>query len=117
MVMKLLKQNKIIIKKSKFFGYFLEIKSQEELNEAICFVQDNNTKATHICYGAIFDDNEIFKNDSEVGNPGKGLLEILKQKKFKNNALVIARYFGGINLGPAGVGKAFRECGNDLIRF
>lgn len=114
--MKLLNQSKIIVNKSKFFGYFFEINNSDNVDNAISFVRSKHPKSKHICCGAIYEQNEIFKNDGEVGNPGKILLEMLKQKKMQNNILIVARYFGGIKLGPAGVGKAFRECGNDLFQ-
>lgn len=107
--------SKVIVNKSKFFGYLFSAESTEELNEAIGFVRDERHKAVHVCHGGIVDCEDFFKNDSEVGNPGRILLRILKNCGFNNYVLVVARYYGGIKLGPAGVGKAFRRAGMECF--
>lgn len=114
--MKLIEISEITEKKSKFLGYFFELDTVEETNKALSLVKEDNPKARHVCLGAVFDSEKIFKNDSEVGNPGKILLNILEKRNLKNHALIVARYFGGIKLGPSGVGKAFRNVAKLLIK-
>lgn len=97
--------------KSKFFAHLFSINSKVELKEVVEFMENEYHKSVHICYGAIINDEEIFKNDSEVGAPGKVLLGILKNKEIKNQILIVARFYGGVKLGPSGVGRAFREAG------
>lgn len=107
--------SKVIVKKSKFFGYLFKIERAEDLNDVVELIRNDNLKAVHVCYGAVVDGEEFFKNDGEVGNPGRLLLSVLKNGRMKSHALVVARYYGGVKLGPAGVGKAFRNCGNATI--
>jgi len=110
--MKELSQSKLIIKKSRFFAHLFSIYTKDEISAILEFMNNKYNKSVHICYGAIIENEEIFKNDSEVGAPGKILLGILKNKEIKNHILIVARFYGGIKLGPAGVGRAFREAAN-----
>jgi putative IMPACT (imprinted ancient) family translation regulator len=107
--------SKIIVNKSKFFGYLYEIKDLDEIKKILEEVFLKNKKFCHVCYGVFFDQKEIFKNNGEVGQPGKILLNILKQNKLNKHILIVARIHGGIKLGPAGVGKAFKEAGKKCL--
>ncbi len=107
--------SKIVVSKSKFFGYLFEIESLNDVKKIIEEISLENKKFCHICYGVYFGDEEIFKNDGEVGQPGKILLNLLKQNKLDKHILVVARIYGGVKLGPAGVGKAFKKCGEECL--
>ena len=107
--------SKIIVEKSKFFGYLFEIDYLEEIKKIIEKVSGDNKKICHICYGINFNKEEIFKNDGEVGQPGKILLELLKRKGLNKHVLIVARIYGGVKIGPAGVGKAFRKCAEECL--
>ena len=109
--MKKISESKNIVQKSKFIGYLFEIESKEEISEVVDFVERENKKSRHICYGAIIDNEEISKNDGEVGSPGKVLLQILENEGLKSHVLIVARVFGGIKLGVGGVSRSFRACG------
>lgn len=106
---------KIIVNKSKFFGYLFEIDYLEEIEKIIEKISYTNKKTCHICYSIYYNEEEIFKNDGEVGQPGKILLDILKNNGLNKHVLIVARIYGGIKLGPAGVGKAFRKCGEGCL--
>lgn len=106
----------IIIKKSKFIGYLEKINSIDEIEDILKYYDKKHKKATHICVGILFETYEKFKNDKEVGAPGKLLLELLKQNKLEKHILIVARYFGGVKLGQGGVQRAFREIGKELIK-
>ena len=47
---------------------------------------------------------EQARDDGEVGRPGNKLLELLRQRDLEG-LLVVSRFFGGIKLGPGGVGR------------
>ena len=113
--MKLVNSSKLIVNKSKFFGYLFSLDSLKEVEEIVGFVRAEEKKFCHVCYGVSFGGEEIFKNDGEVGQPGKILLSVLKQKNLKDHCLIVGRIFGGVKLGPAKVGKAFRETGEKLF--
>ena len=70
-------------------------------------------KARHHCWACRVRDEdgrlvEQARDDGEVGKPGMKLLELLRQRDLEG-LLVVSRFFGGIKLGPAGVGRAFRD--------
>ncbi len=110
-----LKTSKLIIKKSKFFGYLYSLESLDEQEEIVKTLTKEHKKASHVCSAMIFDKEETFKNDGEVGYPGKTLLGLLKHEKLESHLIVVVRYFGGIKLGPGGVSRAFKECGKMLF--
>lgn len=112
----LLAETKLVEKKSKFFGYLYAVDSLDDVTPIIKNLQKKNQKAAHICYAAVIEGEELFKNDGEVGSPGKVLLDLLKGNNLDHHLLVVVRYFGGIKLGPGGVARAFRETGTLCIK-
>lgn len=110
-----LKTSKLIAKKSKFFGYLYSLESPDEQEEIIKEILKEHKKASHICMAMVFDKEEKFKNDGEVGYPGKTLLGLLKHEELESHLIIAVRYFGGIKLGPGGVSRAFKECGKMLF--
>lgn len=113
--MNLINTSQIIVNKSKFFGYLFSVESLGDVGKIVDDVWRREKKFDHVCYGACFEGEEIFKNDSEVGSPGKILLNLLVRKSLNEHCLVVGRIFGGVKLGPAGVGRAFREAGENCI--
>jgi putative IMPACT (imprinted ancient) family translation regulator len=57
---------------------------------------------------------EQARDDGEVGRPGMKLLELLRHNDLEG-LLVVSRIFGGVKLGPGGVGRAFRDAGAGAI--
>ncbi|MDA3855926.1 MAG: YigZ family protein [Candidatus Woesearchaeota archaeon] len=114
--MKLISETKFTVKKSKFFAFLYEITNEEDIENILSEFNQKHKKANHICVGIKLDSFEKFKNDKEVGQPGKILLEILKENKLDNHVLIVVRYFGGIKLGQGGVQRAFREIGREALK-
>ena len=102
---------KLTEKKSKFLAALFKVETAQELQTTIEDFKKSHAKAAHVCYGYTLNGEEVFKNDGEVGHPGRALLDILKDKKKTNHLLIVARYYGGIKLGPGGVRRAFRDAG------
>ena len=113
--MKLLTKSKITVDRSKFFGYLFEANSELDIKTILKTVSKEHKKISHLCYGAIVGDKTFFKNDAEVGNPGKVLLNILESNNQINKILIVVRIFGGVQLGVSGVSKAFRDCGKECV--
>lgn len=110
-----LNTTKLIVKKSKFFGYLYVIESPEEYDKILKELSKAHKKASHVCSAMVLEQQEIFKNDGEVGYPGKTLLGLLKHEGLASHLIVVVRYFGGVKLGPGGVSRAFKECGKKLF--
>lgn len=105
----------LVEKKSKFFGYLFTLESQEEYEKLVKVISAEHRKASHICSAMVFGKEKKFKNDGEVGYPGKTLLGLLHHQRFDSHAIVVVRYFGGIKLGAGGVSRAFKKCGKMLF--
>lgn len=110
-----LNTTKLIVKKSKFIGYLHVLDAPEEYEAIVKNLSKEHKKASHICTAMVFGQQETFKNDGEVGYPGKTLLELLKHEGLTSHLIIVVRYFGGTKLGPGGVSRAFKECGKRLF--
>jgi putative IMPACT (imprinted ancient) family translation regulator len=96
-------------KKSKFLAFYYRIADEQEAQSIVDELKKEHRKANHVCWAAVVDGQEIFKNDGEVGRPANTMLEILKAKKREQHMIAVVRYFGGVKLGSGGVKRAFKE--------
>jgi len=109
---------KMVVKRSRFFAHLYLLDSPEEIERIIKIHRREYKKACHHCYALRFiDGNETksFRDDGEVGHPGRVLMEILEKHGLNKHALVVSRIFGGIKLGVGGVSRAFREAGESAV--
>lgn len=88
--------SKLITKKSKYFGYLYSFESPEEYEKIVKEISKEHKKASHVCTAMILGKEEKFKNDGEVGSPGKTLLGLLKHQGLQSHLIIVVRYFGGI---------------------
>ena len=110
-----IKTSKLTVKKSKFIGYLYSIGTLDEFEEILKTISKEHKKASHVCSAMVVAGEEKFKNDGEVGYPGKTLLSLLKHEGLESHGIIVVRYFGGKKLGPGGVSRAFKECGKMLL--
>lgn len=113
-------QNKVVIEKSKFIAYIFNCSSMEEQSLLLKNLKRENLSATHICYASIFfKDNQILNYSSDDGEPsgtaGLQILQALKENNMINCLCAVVRYFGGIKLGVAGLGRAYKETALTVI--
>jgi putative IMPACT (imprinted ancient) family translation regulator len=111
-----IKKSKLKINKSKFYGHLYNINNLDEIKNIIKKHKKKYKKANHHCLAAISGKEYIFKNDGEVGHPGKIILQIMQENKLNNHCIIISRIFGGIKLGPGGVSRSFKECAKLLLK-
>ena len=107
---------KYVENKSRFYAHHYKIENEEDISEILKIHRKNYKKANHHCYAAIIEKKEIFKDDGEVGHPGRVLLGIIKNNNLDSDLIVVSRIFGGIKLGVGGVSRAFREAANSLFK-
>ncbi|MGD9253282.1 MAG: YigZ family protein [Holophagae bacterium] len=101
--------------RSKFHAAALPAASLDEVKEALAKRKKRYHKARHHCWACRVRDDEgrvveQARDDGEVGRPGMKLLELLRHNDLEG-LLVVSRIFGGVKLGPGGVGRAFRDAG------
>lgn len=113
-------ENLVEIKKSKFYGYLFEVKSQNDVLAILANLKKEHKKATHICYAyKIVDGQEIvkFNDDGEPsGTAGRPILNVIEKKKLCNVLVCVVRYFGGIKLGAGGLVRAYTKCTSELLK-
>ena len=100
-----------IIEKSRFITTSKHISGEEEAKDFISDIRRKFPDATHNCYAYIADNLGNFPRFSDDGEPsgtaGMPILEVIKNKKLFETAVVVTRYFGGIKLGAGGLVRAY----------
>jgi putative IMPACT (imprinted ancient) family translation regulator len=99
--------------RSRFFAAAVPAATLDDVTKELSARKKRYNKARHHCWACrVRDENgrlvEQARDDGEVGRPGMKLLELLRQRDLEG-LLVVSRFFGGIKLGPGGVGRAFRD--------
>lgn len=116
--MKLLNQVTIEKKKSKFVGYFYEIHSKEEVTMIWDALKKEHKKAKHIPYAYYFENTAGKSDDKEPSNTaGTPLFYLLEHSSFRNHAIFVVRYFGGVKLGAGGLIRAYSETAKEVCHL
>lgn len=113
--MKLIKEHTHKEKKSRFIAHLYRISREEEIQPIIDQLKQDHRKAAHVCWAALAEGQELFRNDGEVGHPANTMLEVLKSKNKEGHLLAVVRYFGGVKLGPGGVKRAFKAAAQGCL--
>jgi len=108
-----LAEHDITEQRSRFYAAAVPAATLDEIKKELSRRKKKYHKARHHCWACrVRDENgqvvEQARDDGEVGRPGMKLLELLRQHDLEG-LLVVSRIFGGIKLGPGGVGRAFRD--------
>jgi putative IMPACT (imprinted ancient) family translation regulator len=106
-------------KRSRFVALAAPAGTVDEAAAVVGERKKKHRKARHHCWACrVLDADgrivEQARDDGEVGKPGLKLLELLRRDDLEG-VIVVSRYFGGVKLGPAGVGRAFRAAGEAAI--
>ena len=114
--MKLINSNEIIIKKSRFLGFYYELDTPEEVPLILSSLRKINKKAKHFPYAYIIQGTAKKSDDKEPnGTAGLPIYTVLERKKLNNALIVVIRYFGGIKLGAGGLFRAYMETASKLV--
>ncbi|MEO1171573.1 MAG: YigZ family protein [Myxococcota bacterium] len=110
------RETKLTVERSRFIAYVAPANSLEQVKTLLSKRKRAVKKASHHCWAARFSDGqELCRDDGEVGKPGQRILEVLRQHDIEG-VLIVSRVFGGVKLGPAGVGRAFRDAARAVVR-
>jgi putative IMPACT (imprinted ancient) family translation regulator len=106
-------------KRSRFLALATPATTLAEAKKVVAKQKRTHHKARHHCWACRIRDEddrlvEQARDDGEVGRPGMILLEQLRRDDLEG-VIVVSRFFGGVKLGPAGVGRAFRAAGEGAI--
>lgn len=106
-------EHEITEQRSRFFAAAVPVVSLSEVKKELTRRKRKYHKACHHCWACRLRDVngqivEQARDDGEVGKPGMKLLELLRGRDLEG-LLIVSRIFGGVKLGPGGVGRAFRD--------
>lgn len=108
------------VKKSRFIASIYPITQMKDVEEALKKVQEEHNKASHNAWAYRIVENQVIRadcsDDGEVkGTAGEPILNVIGNRNFANVLVVVTRYYGGINLGPAGLLREYSQTALDLI--
>lgn len=100
-----------IIEKSRFIATSAHVCGEDEARDFINKISAKYRDATHNCFAYIADNLGNFPRFSDDGEPqgtaGMPMLEVIKNNRLYEVAVVVTRYFGGIKLGAGGLVRAY----------
>jgi putative IMPACT (imprinted ancient) family translation regulator len=109
----------LTVERSRFYALLTPLAAPGAMDDVVKARRRDYRKARHHCWAYRLRDAagtlaEVSKNDGEVGQPGRVLLELLRKHDLEG-ALVVSRIFGGVKLGVGGVSRAFRDAGQGAV--
>lgn len=97
------------IRKSRFLAMAAPVSSPEEAQAFIQAVSD--ATATHNCWAWKIGSQYRFSDDGEPGGTaGRPMLTAIEGQDCDRVAVVVTRWFGGIQLGTGGLARAYGGC-------
>ena len=116
-LMKLVGESFLEIKKSKFYGYLYELNSIDEVDIILKNIKKDNKKARHFPYAYKYNSMAKKTDDKEPsGTCGTPLLNVLERNNLNNHLIVVVRYFGGIKLGAGPLLRSYSKTANEVIK-
>lgn len=97
-------------RRSRFIGYICPVQTEAQALEFIARIRKKHPDATHNVYGYILrEQNKTrYSDDGEPqGTAGLPVLQVLKNERLTDVAVVATRYFGGVLLGGGGLVRAY----------
>ena len=118
--MKTIKDNiisELIVKNSRFITLLIKI-DNPDISDIISNIKNTYPKATHYCYGYIYNDIKKSSDDGEPGGTaGLPILNVLEKENLNNILVVVVRYFGGIKLGAGGLVRAYTKSVTESLKI
>ena len=108
------------VKKSRFFGEATSIDSRAAVKPFVNDFQARIRQATHYCYAyTLGSGEEKLEYATDAGEPtntaGPPILAAIRATGLTNIIVVVARYYGGINLGIGGLIRAYGACAKTCL--
>ena len=101
------------VMKSKFTAFVIPLKSLDTFKTRLEEIKKANPKARHVVYAYRFETNRKSNDDGEPrGTAGRPILDLLHKKSLNNTAIIVVRYYGGVQLGA---GRLLRTYLNSAI--
>ncbi len=108
-----------VTERSRFIGRCAHVEKEEDAQAFLREIRQRESQATHNCWAYIADSAGNLMRFSDDGEPsgtaGMPILEVLRQQKLVQTAIVVTRYFGGIKLGAGGLVRAYTRSAADAL--
>jgi uncharacterized YigZ family protein len=108
-----------IIERSKFIADVFPISGEHQVEKHLRIVESKYVGASHHCYAFVAGyENPIIRysdNGEPSGTAGVKILSAIQAKNLFDVLVVVTRYFGGVKLGAAGLGRAYFESAHSAI--
>lgn len=102
--------------KSKFYATAIPIDSVESFKSELDKIRKDNPKAKHVIYAYRIGVNSKSCDDGEPkGTAGRPILEFLNKKNLNNTAIIVVRYFGGVQLGASRLLRTYLNSAINVI--
>ena len=114
-------QARHVVKKSRFFGEATAVDTQAAVKEFLTEVQERHLRASHYCYAySIGSGSALREYATDAGEPthsaGPPILSAIRAFGLSNTVCIVARYYGGINLGIGGLIRAYGQCAKECLQ-
>lgn len=100
-------------KKSRFIANVKPVTTEEEALDFLSQLKTRFWDATHNVFGYFIAGDNIIQRYSDDGEPsgtaGLPIIEVIRRKGVQDLVVVVTRYYGGTNLGAAGLIRAYSK--------
>ena len=106
------------VMKSRFIAILMPLSNADNFKLILKDITGEFPKAKHYVYAYRVGQKSKSCDDSEPkGTAGRPLLELLHKRNLNNVALVVVRYYGGIQLGAGRLLRTYVASGNNAINI
>lgn len=106
-------------KGSKFLGFAFAVTDEEQAKKHLQEVKKEHYQCNHHCYALRLKPDGSFQKSSDdrepSGSAGKPIMGILLSHELTDTLIIVARYFGGTQLGIPGLINAYKSAAADSI--
>lgn len=106
-------------KGSRFIGWALPVKSEEEAKDLLNGFRAQHPDAVHVCYAYLLQKDKGEGRSSDDGEPsgtaGKPILNQILSSGLENVLVAVIRYYGGIKLGTGGLIQAYKTSAKEAL--
>ncbi len=109
----------LIERKSRFLGYAMPVKTEEEALSFLQKIRSEHRDAKHNVYAYQIANGNLmrYSDDGEPqGTAGLPVLDVIRKNAFTDAILVVTRYFGGILLGTGGLVRAYSAAAKAAVQ-
>lgn len=102
--------------KSKFYAYAFSCNDVELFKTKLEKLRKDNPKAKHFVYAYRIGVNSKSCDDKEPkGTGGRPILEFLNKKNLNDIAIIVVRYYGGVQLGAGRLLRTYLQSAINVI--